>query len=874
MKKVALILILCLLLGGLNAHVNVVFSASDATYEDNHIFNLMNAIGEFGYTGEDGAHEITRGEFAYLLSKLLWGDDNTPDERKATEAYFYDVPAEHKYYFHINRICTLGYMQGYGASIFGADDKITVKQAAKTLVVVLGYQGIIDADGNEQGAYMRYAANAGLLPSGGATDDNMCLADAFRMIYNAFTADTVDVRFSSNGASYYKSGKTILEETLRVGYTEGLVTSNEVTSMTGYPVASEGEFAVSDVRIKADYSSIYEYMGEHVRCYWRLDDDEKKHCLYIYQDKGGSLTVNIRNDYTSQDDFNNCSFLYTDDKGKKKKVKFSGTPDVFINGINTNESFGFEHLGFNTGTVVFVDNNGDNIYDVIKIFRYDFIYAAADVYADTSIVADFYDPSKTIEFENNEAEVYCNIFKDGRAVDKTAITYKSIVSYSRSKIVKGKQAITIHVSDLTTTGELKYLKTGREISEMVVNDQKYEISPDIAGDFPELGTYGVFYFDFERRLVMYEKLGKDDMFYGFVTEVRTGKLDPFRKGDVLGVELFGEGGKVVLYECDEKFRLNGERCASYTAMLNVLGQSVMYEGCISQIVRYRLNEENKITEMYTASSENENAPKVGTLKERRFTRRTIHGMGNLKYDFRFDQNTVFFVVGPYDPASKTFNEKYFYTCDYWDPSQSAMITSMPVDVDDDGIAGLVLLTSTPASVGNYTYPSIVKDIVRELDNDGEIRTKFVVYRKGVEYEYFLKNEDDIDVDNYRRGDLIRFVEDLNGEIAVSPAMFMKVDEMTQGVAGSWLDTYIKTIYGKPVRIKGSILSMRFDEAEPTNADQGDVDFCSIGDGKFRIFNTSSGELTTKPISELMNYKDNNILAIINDGATVELIIFK
>ena len=186
----------------------------------------------------------------------------------------------------------------------------------------------------------------------------------------------------------------------------------------------------------------------------------------------------------------------------------------------------------------------------------------------------------------------------------------------------------------------------------------------------------------------------------------------------------------------------------------------------------------------------------------------------------------------------------------------------------------MLLTSTPASVENYTYPSIVKDIVRELDNDGEIRTKFVVYRKGVEYEYFLKNEDDIDVDNYRRGDLIRFVEDLNGEIAVSPAMFMKVDEMTQGVAGSWLDTYIKTIYGKPVRIKGSILSMRFDEAEPTNADQGDVDFCSIGDGKFRIFNTSSGELTTKPISELMNYKDNNILAIINDGATVELIIFK
>ena len=198
--------------------------------------------GSFGAT-----QNIDRASFARLVCVVLNGGkepilgnlttDFTDTQGNWAEAYIA---------FCVNR----GIIAGRGDGTFGPSDNVTGSEAAKMLLVALGYNTEYEGIG---GSTWEITTNslanlAGLYegletinPSEPLTRDN-----AAQMIYNVLNANVVSYNwtFNTNGntvAVQDKSDETLLENAFGVVIVEGVVTANEFASLGTNSSMDEGE---------------------------------------------------------------------------------------------------------------------------------------------------------------------------------------------------------------------------------------------------------------------------------------------------------------------------------------------------------------------------------------------------------------------------------------------------------------------------------------------------------------------------------------------------------------------------------------------------------------------------------------------------------
>ncbi|HJB57755.1 MAG TPA: S-layer homology domain-containing protein [Candidatus Flavonifractor intestinipullorum] len=198
--------------------------------------------GSFGAT-----QNIDRASFARLVCVVLNGGkepilgnlttDFTDTQGNWAEAYIA---------FCVNR----GIIAGRGDGTFGPSDNVTGSEAAKMLLVALGYNAEYEGIG---GSTWEITTNslanlAGLYegletinPSEPLTRDN-----AAQMIYNVLNANVVSYNwtFNTNGntvAVQDKSDETLLENAFGVVIVEGVVTANEFASLGTNSSMDEGE---------------------------------------------------------------------------------------------------------------------------------------------------------------------------------------------------------------------------------------------------------------------------------------------------------------------------------------------------------------------------------------------------------------------------------------------------------------------------------------------------------------------------------------------------------------------------------------------------------------------------------------------------------
>ncbi len=148
-------------------------------------------------TSKDTNQYITRGEFA----RMLVNASSYKESASATTsmAVFNDVPASNEYASYIRIATNNGWMKAYLGGQFKPDQQITLQEAARGVLALLGYTND-DFAGDQNGArWNKYTAlDLGNEISKESTEV-LTWTDAINLFYNTLCADT------KSGVAYAKS---------------------------------------------------------------------------------------------------------------------------------------------------------------------------------------------------------------------------------------------------------------------------------------------------------------------------------------------------------------------------------------------------------------------------------------------------------------------------------------------------------------------------------------------------------------------------------------------------------------------------------------------------------------------------------------------
>ena len=351
---------------------------------DTEVVDTLVSLGVVnGY--DDGSFKpngtVTRAEMAKMIYVLRTGNSDA-SAYNDDKTSFTDI-GSHWARGYIKYCQSLGIIAGKSNTKFVPNEKVSAQEAAKMLLVTLGYD----------------AQKAGLVGTGWASktnalaDENGLLEDvntsftsacprqyAAQLIYNAIDAETVVLR---DGAYTDESAlgipnKTVGEKYMGLSKTEGVLVASGKTGINGQSTAKEDSLGVNVLTTNASgvTETAYDYAADVTftkvaKDYTALLGQVVK-VLYKNGDKSKVYGV------FATDDNNVLAGNSTDlEKKTATKVKFDGTEYdvaattlVTVNGVKKNVALAdaADQYKDTAATFSLVDNNDDDKYDVLTVF--------------------------------------------------------------------------------------------------------------------------------------------------------------------------------------------------------------------------------------------------------------------------------------------------------------------------------------------------------------------------------------------------------------------------------------------------------------------------------------------------------------------------
>ncbi len=346
---------------------------------DTEVVDTLVSLGVVnGY--DDGSFKpngtVTRAEMAKMIYVLRTGNSDA-SAYNDDKTSFTDI-GSHWARGYIKYCQSLGIIAGKSNTKFCPNDKVTAQEAAKMLLVTLGYDA---TKAGLTGANWASKTNAladenGLLEDVNTSFTAACPRQyAAQLIYNAIDAKTVVLR---DGAYTDESAlgipnKTVGEKYMGLSKTEGVLVASGKTGINGQSTAKEDSLGVnvlasnektydykSDVtftKVAKDYTAL---LGQVVKVLYKDGDKSKVYGVF------------------ATDDNNVLAGNSTDlEKKTATKVKFDGTEYdvaattlVTVNGVKKNVALAdaADQYKDTAATFSLVDNNDDDKYDVLTVF--------------------------------------------------------------------------------------------------------------------------------------------------------------------------------------------------------------------------------------------------------------------------------------------------------------------------------------------------------------------------------------------------------------------------------------------------------------------------------------------------------------------------
>ena len=345
---------------------------------DTEVVDTLVSLGVVnGY--DDGSFKpngtVTRAEMAKMIYVLRTGNSDA-SAYNDDKTSFTDI-GSHWARGYIKYCKSLGIIAGKSNTKFAPNDKVTAQEAAKMLLVTLGYNadkaGLVGTGWASKTNAL--ADEAGLLEDVNTSFTSACPRQyAAQLIYNAIDAKTVVLRdgtYIDESATGHPN-KTVGEKYMGLSKAEGVLVASGKTGINGLSTAKEDSLAVNtamtsnhfaytaDVtftKVAKDYTAL---LGQVVKVLYKDGDKSKVYGVFATDD-------------------NNVLAGNSADLEKKTatKVKFDGTEYdvatsntlVTVNGVKKNVTLAAAADQYKNTAATFslVDNDDDDKYDVLTI---------------------------------------------------------------------------------------------------------------------------------------------------------------------------------------------------------------------------------------------------------------------------------------------------------------------------------------------------------------------------------------------------------------------------------------------------------------------------------------------------------------------------
>ena len=308
MKKLLALVLALVMSMSLVTISNAAFSDADKI-DHKEAVEVMNALGVINGMPDGSfapAGNVTRAEMAKMITIIMLGDIDAA-AFKGTATDLTDING-HWAEGYIKYCYSQGVIAGRGDGTFAPNANVTAVEAAKMLLVAIGYNATVQGYVGSQWSIniIRDAQLSKLFADLSVTSTKVLTRDeAAQMIYNAVDADLIEktpsLNINTGSITYsYKAndnGKDLLSETFKVksakGYltdasydsnkktfTYGVMTNLTVASGSNTPASSSAALADADVlKSSTDYSELF---GRTVKVLWSVAKDGTKNVYGIY----------------------------------------------------------------------------------------------------------------------------------------------------------------------------------------------------------------------------------------------------------------------------------------------------------------------------------------------------------------------------------------------------------------------------------------------------------------------------------------------------------------------------------------------------------------------------------------------------------------
>lgn len=540
--------------------------------------NVLNKLGVInGY--DDGTfkpdNNVTRAEFtAMLLRTRGMGDlgstslENPPFPDVTTSDVSWAIG-------NIRTAHEMGIINGYDDGTFLPNNNVLYEEAVKMIVCALGY-GEMGVDGSEwYSKYLQTATSLGFTSgAGGAIGAPATRAVIAQMLFNC-----LDVKLAENNEI---TTKTILENDLGLTKKTGYISSSAEISLSSpnttlradeIQITADGETLTYKVNNASAYNDM---LGAYIEFYYTTDRSAGTLSL---------LTASVKNSVTLEIDASliegcgasSVSYYKDEDAASATTVAVASDSIVVYNdqlyGSTAVNSTFANYVAENgaaamplVGNVKLLDRDGDKVYDVVFINKYD-VYVASAVTSSSYTVTD----NVLRNGISNNKVVLDYIEDDIKFVDVSgsessfaAIKKGSVICVKRSNTANGGVLVTtVVVCNNSITGTVGSTNSSGTVT---IGSKSYEYSlmapwkNPISGATTTLtslskGDAGTFYLDMDGKIVAYDKTETaSNQQYGYIMQVNYDN-DDFEES--LQLYVVNQSGSKVTYTIDTKSKLNG-----------------------------------------------------------------------------------------------------------------------------------------------------------------------------------------------------------------------------------------------------------------------------------------------------------------------------
>lgn len=782
-------------------------------------------LDDFGYNSVkiSNGSQVSRIEFIKILSVFLgYTSDYAIDSDPFDDLHYYEDGAREAAYLK-----GMGIIRGSDDNRFNGNEPITVTEAYIFAERALGYL-YVSTDKIGMANPIALASNIALdkgVKTGGTAF--VSSTNAKRLIYNMMTAESMKVvSVQGNDVEYGESGRTLFEIYFNIIPIEGTVTRNTMTDINSVTGTLDDFKAEINGNLYDDNErKSLSFIGKKVKAFVNTDDE----LLYIfeYRNKVVSLT---EEDEPQYDDF---KISYTNEKGKKNSCVLSRSYSYIYNGVT--KTFDKNDFNYDCGTVTLIDNNGDNIYDVLKVDKYNYLVSDAVSVKDNAI---FDYERKTVINLSGEAYTSLQMF-DGTSYTPCMITDIEdgmLIQYTESD---DKLFYTVIVSKNAVRGTLQSI-SGEYIT---VDGVKHKTADGFIKRYKDtlsVGSRYKFYLNDRSLIVMLETDLSDSTYnWGYLINFKqtADSLD-----NELKCKILQSDGTIGVFNLAEKVTTDGSRLKKDAAKAVLLKEG----GVKRQLLRFKLNGNREITGIDTSVSDSSlwfsNNLNDDNRNIKFYNRESISynpSCGFETHKYMLDSTTKVFMVpstiGLSTEKAEYVDEDFKVIGTSW--FQQISYTYDVHNVSNDGVAeAIVVYSDSDRTLREDSQYAVISEILNGLDDNGETRVQYAYWNDGDFRTAFLS--DNLS-NTFEPGDLVKFEIGSDGKIAATKTIF----DRSTGAKASDTSVRFRTFLGNPLVLSGNILRMNVD---------GLSMFFDLSQTKYAVYNHDREIVKTGNKEDLMS----------------------